>query len=117
MLSDDKNKRNLEIVSELTEQNGLLEQECSVLRQQPVSNSSIDHFCTGRDAYLICFIFSQSTLLQLDNFRKTMERDMQKLLAYSEDMQTKMVKYLDGNKIIQEEIQKKGRYHSVFITH
>jgi hypothetical protein len=37
-----------------------------------------------------------------------MERDMQKLLAYGEDMQTKMVKYLDGNKIIQEEIQKKG---------
>ncbi|CAO3658353.1 unnamed protein product [Umbelopsis ramanniana] len=82
---DDKNKRNLEIVTELTEQNGLLEEECEVLRQQP------------------------STLLQLDNFRKTMERDMQKLLAYGEDMQTKMVKYLDGNKIIQEEIQKKAK--------
>jgi hypothetical protein len=37
-----------------------------------------------------------------------MERDMQKLLAYGEDMQAKMMKYMDGNKIILEEIQKKG---------
>jgi hypothetical protein len=36
---------------------------------------------------------------------------MQKLLAYGEDMQSKMVKYLDGNKIIQQEIQKKGCYN------
>lgn len=41
MLPDDKNKRNLEIVNELTEQNSLLEEECEVLRQQPVSNLSI----------------------------------------------------------------------------
>jgi hypothetical protein len=40
-----------------------------------------------------------------------MERDMQKLYAYEEDMQNKMVKYLDGNKIIQEEIQKKGWFN------
>jgi len=48
MLLDDKNKRNLEIVTELTEQNGHLEEECEVLRQQPVSNLSIEPFGTGR---------------------------------------------------------------------
>ncbi|CAO3678212.1 unnamed protein product [Umbelopsis vinacea] len=82
---DDKNKRNLDVISDLTEQNARIEQEYDVLRQRP------------------------SRLLELDNYRKEMERDMQKLLAYGEDMQNKMVKYLDGNKIIQQEIQKKAK--------
>lgn len=36
---EDKNKRNLEVISELTEQNARIEQECEELRQRPVSNA------------------------------------------------------------------------------
>ncbi|KAJ2961384.1 hypothetical protein NQZ79_g3405 [Umbelopsis isabellina] len=81
---DERNKRNVEIVRQLSEENAQIEQECESLRQRP------------------------SRLIELDDFRKMMERDMQKLYAYEEDMQSKMVKYLDGNKVIQEEIQKKA---------
>jgi hypothetical protein len=36
---EDKNRRNLEVISELTEQNARIEQECEELRQRPVSNA------------------------------------------------------------------------------
>jgi SMC interacting uncharacterized protein involved in chromosome segregation len=35
-VADDKNKRNLDVISDLTEQNARIEQEYDVLRQRPV---------------------------------------------------------------------------------